>query len=455
MRTAAGSVLLYILLTGTIAFAQARDVGADIDGVMLPLAARHDVSGVVLIAKGSRTIAFRSYGLANREWQVPVSRDTRFLIGSISKQFTAAGILRLQDQGKLSLEDSLSKWFPGFPSAEQISVRLLLQHRAGLGRDLPKIERTRTQELTTAEIIDLLEAEPIVFQPGAKTQYSNNGYRVLARIIELVSGRDYPDFIEDDVLRPAGMTSSGVIRPQVGVERLARGYTPFPGPNGLGPAPFAAIRQTWGPGAVFSTADDLAKWSNALGSDLVLAEASRREMLTATKDGRGLGLGLATRYDRPTAGHDGVYFGFNASFDRFLDDGLTIVYLGNIETGALDQVRRALLAIATGHMPVPASPRRAVDPNVAVEPKDYLGTYEVFPGFNLMVRNTGRALLLGAGEGDFLLEPLSRDLFDYRLKYATVAFQRDAAGRVTGLNWQQGDQSFVCRRIRDSAPFPN
>lgn len=447
-------MLLGVLLAGTIASAQARDIGAQVDRVIAPLVARHDMSGVVLITEGDRTIAFRSYGLANREWQIPVSRDTRFLVGSISKQFTAAAILRLQEQGKLSLDDSLTRWFPGFPSAERITVRLLLQHRAGLGRDLPRLELTRTQELTTAEIIALIETEPLISQPGTQTQYSNNGYRVLARIIELASGRDYPDAIEHEVLRPAGMTSSGVLRPQIGVARLATGYTPFPGPNGIGPAPFTAIRQTWGPAAVFSTADDLAKWSNALGSDAVLGKESRRAMLTTTEDGRGLGLGLVTRYGRPTAGHDGVFFGFNASFDRFLDDGLTIVYLGNIETGALDQIRRALLAIATGHTPAPVGQRRAIDPSVAVEPKDYLGTYEVFPGFNLVVRNTGRALLLGAGEGDFLLEPLARDVFDYRLKYATVTFQRDAAGRVTGLTWQQGDQSFPCRRIRENAPFP-
>ena len=116
---------------------------------MAPFVARHDVAGAVLIAREGETFAFRAYGLANRGWGVPVARDTRFLVGSVSKQFTAAAILRLSEQGKLSLDDSIARWFPQFPSATRITVRLLLQHRAGLARDLPDIERTRTQELTS------------------------------------------------------------------------------------------------------------------------------------------------------------------------------------------------------------------------------------------------------------------------------------------------------------------
>ena len=326
-------------------------------------------------------------------------------------------------------------------------MRLLLQHRSGLSRDLPNLEQSRTQDLTSAELVALIMTAPLAAEPGTKTQYSNNGYRVLARIIELVSGMDYPDFVEAEVLAPAGMRQSGVLRPQVGVPKLATGYCPFPGVDQLGPAPWVSVRSSWGPGAVYSTVDDLVKWSIALGTNRVLTEASLKEMLTATADARGLGLGLTPLYGRPKAGHDGVYYGFNASFDRFLDDGLTVVYLGNIETGALNQVRSTLLAIATGHPPESVKPRPPPLAHWDIRPKDYVGRYEVFPGFHLTVRSRRDAVLLGAGEGDFLLEPIARDTFDYRLKYATVAFQRDGAGRVVGLTWQEGEQTFKCRRM--------
>ncbi len=428
-----------------------NELGAMVDNALSPLVARHDVSGAVLIAHGDHTKMFRAYGLANREWQIPVSRDTRFLIGSISKSFTSAAILRLHDRGKLSLDQSIMAWFPAFPSAETITVRLLLEHRAGLSRDLPNIEKTRVQELTTAETVALIQSVPLLADPGTKTQYSNNGYRVLARIIELVSGMDYPDFVESEVIAAAGMTQSGVLRPQTGVPKLAVGYCPFPGVDQLGPAPSVSARSSWGPGAVFSTVDDLAKWSKALRGNAFLSEASRRAMLTANADGRSLGLGVTSLYGRLKAGHDGVYYGFNASFDIFLDDGLTIVYLGNIETGALSQVRSALLAIATGNPLDPPKPRLPRTGNLTIHPQEYAGDYEVFPGFNLTVRSRRDALLLGAGEGDFLLEPVARDTFEYRLKYAAVVFQRDGQGRVTGLTWREGEQAFNCRRIGEGS----
>ena len=274
-----GLVMVVVLISPV--GAQQTTYESLIDAALNPLVERHDLSGAVLIAKEGRTLAFKAYGMANREWQTPVTRETRFLVGSISKSFTAAAVLRLQEGKKLSLDQPISTWLPEFPAGGKITVRLLLQHRSGLSRDLPNPEQSRTQDLTSAELVALIMTAPLAAEPGTKTQYSNNGYRVLARIIELVSGMDYPDFVEAEVLAHAGMTQSGVVRPQVGVPKLATGYCPFPGIDQLGPAPWVSARSSWGPAAVYSTVDDLVKWSIALGTNRVLTETSLREMLSA------------------------------------------------------------------------------------------------------------------------------------------------------------------------------
>jgi CubicO group peptidase (beta-lactamase class C family) len=422
------------------------DLGNRVDALLQPLVDRHDASGVVRIEQGGRTLFAAAYGLASREHNAPNTLRTRFLIGSISKQFTAAGILALQDRGRLGLDDTLDCFVAGFPSGDRITLRQLLTHTAGLSRDLPDPEINSTVTRSPAEIVDLLKAVPLVAEPGVRTSYSNNGYRVLARVIELAAGESYDGFIRSAVLEPAGMLDSGVFRDQDLIERLATGYCPWPGPDGLGRAPYAAASNTWGPGAIYATAPDLARWSRALSGDAVLSAGARQAMLAPTPDGRGLGVSVYARFGRRCVGHDGVYFGYTASFEWYPDDELTVVYLGNIETGSLRVIRPALPAIVFGepYPPAPARPEPAVVAPGALDA--FAGVYRVFPGLDLRVKRIGGALVLGAGDGYFLLDPVGADRFYYRLKYTSVSFERDAAGQVAALIWEEGPDTYRCAR---------
>ena len=418
-----------------------------IDTLMAPLVARGDASGVILIHHADQTRFADAYGFANREHDAPNHLNTRFLIGSIGKQFTAAAVLALQDSGRLHIDDRLDQHVPGFPNGDRITLRHLLAHTAGISRDLPDIERNTRTSHTLEEIADLIKRASLVSEPGERTNYSNNGYRILARVIEIVSGEDFGAFVKTRILERAGMRDSGVFRDQDSVKRLATGYCPWFGPDGVGPAPYCASSNGLGPGGIYTTAADLVSWSHALDTDAVLPAAARAEMLAPASDGRGLGVGLYRRFGRRCIGHDGVHFGYTASFEKYPDDDLTLVYLGNIETGSLGYIRAALPAIVFGQSytepPITPPPTPLAADRLAY----YTGAYEVFPGLVLTVKRMVDGLVLGAGESDFPLDPIGPDAFYYRLKYATVTFDRDASGAVSALLWAEGGNTFRCRRL--------
>jgi CubicO group peptidase (beta-lactamase class C family) len=418
-----------------------------IDAFMQPLVARGDANGVVLVAQGDEAVFAKTYGLASRTFGVPNALNTRFMVGSIGKQFTAAAVLVLQDQGRLSIQNTLARYVPDFPNGDRITLHQLLTHTAGLARDLPDLEHNTTLIHSLAEIAELIKTAPPAGEPGERTAYSNNGYRLLAYIVEQVSGQPFHRFVQQDVLERADMRESGVLRDQDLVPNLATGYCPWPGPDGLGPAPYASATNGFGPGGIYSTASDLVKWSRVFTTDAVLSPQARQQMLTPTDAGRGLGPLVYERYGRRCAGHDGVYRGYIASFETCLDEGTTLVYLGNIETGCLDLIRAGLPAMVFDQpyaIPQPSPTPVAVD---TARLSSYAGDYQVFPGLTLHVRQMDDWLMLGAGDGFFLLDPIGPDRFFYRLKYATVTFERDALGRTSTLNWSENGATYPCKRV--------
>ncbi len=301
---------------------------------------QHEIPGITLaIIQNGKKIKADGYGFANLEHKVPATKDTVFEIGSVTKQFTAAGIMLLVQDGKLSVDDKISTHLKDTPPFwSKITVRQLLTHTSGIKSytGLPGFELT--EHLTQAQFIEKIGAFPLEFQPGDKWDYCNTAYNLLGFIIENVSGKNYWDFMGERIFGPLGMNSTTNREPSILIPNRADGYEK--NKSGKLVNRDYDLTDIFSAGAIVSTVGDMAKWDAALNTGEILSAASKNEMWTATKLNKGATklYGFAW-YVEPldghkNIGHSGSTSGFSASFQRFPDDKLSIIVLCNsIESG--------------------------------------------------------------------------------------------------------------------------
>jgi len=300
---------------------------------------KHQIAGLAIaVIKDGKTVKTSFHGLANLEWNVPVSADTVFEIGSITKQFTAACILLLAEDGKLSLEDKISSHLANTPPAwSNITVRHLLTHTSGIKNytGLDGFELTR--HMNQAQFIAKIGSYPLDFQPGNSWSYCNSGYNLLGFIVENASGRGYWDFLRERIFTPLEMTNSTSRLPRLIVPHRAAGYELA---NGLHINRDYDLTDLFSAGAIISTITDLEKWNTALDAGSLLNASSRKEWWTPAKlnDGStknyGFGWNLEQLDGHRNIGHGGATSGFSATIQRFPDDHLAIIILTNAdETG--------------------------------------------------------------------------------------------------------------------------
>jgi CubicO group peptidase (beta-lactamase class C family) len=314
----------------------AARAGADaIDDLMRSEMGRHPIPGAALVVvKNGRTVKTAAYGIANLETRAPVTPETVFEVGSITKQFTAAAILLLAQDGKLTVDDKIARHLKDTPESwGRITIRQLLTHTSGLKNYTGLTGFELRRHLTQAQFIQLMAAHPLDFQPGEKWAYCNTEYNLLGFIIENVSGTNYWDFLRGRVLAPLQMTASGDRNSGVLPPNRARGYQTNSAGQFIARDP--DLTDIFAAGALASTVGDLAKWNAALDSDKILTAASRKEMWTPVKlnDGAthdyGFGWFLQPWQGHANIGHSGSTAGFSASLQRFPESGLTVILLTN------------------------------------------------------------------------------------------------------------------------------
>jgi CubicO group peptidase (beta-lactamase class C family) len=297
---------------------------------------RHIPGLSLLVARNGKIIRAEGFGLANVELQVPVKPETIFQSGSVGKQFTATAVMMLVDEGKISLEDPLTKFFPDAPTAwKDVTVRQLLSHTAGFG-DYPQDFDFR-KDWTEDELLKVVEGIPLAYPPGTKWDYSNLGYLTLGILIHRVTGEFYGDFLQQRIFQPLGMTSTRIINEADIIPNRAAGYRLVKG---------ELKNQEWVAPAMNTTADgslyfntlDLAKWDAALYTDKLLKKSSLDLMWTpvklkdgqTNKAGYGFAWFIENRQGHRCIHHDGAWQGFTTAIDRYVDDQLTVVALTNL-----------------------------------------------------------------------------------------------------------------------------
>lgn len=308
---------------------------------------RQHIPGLsLLVVHRGKILTAEGFGLANVELQVPVKPETVFQSGSMGKQFTATAVMMLVEQGKISLDDKLTKFFPNAPGTwTEVTVRELLSHTAGFG-DYPKKFNFR-KDWTEDELLKLVESIPLAYPPGTKWEYSNFGYLTLGILIHRVTGEFYGDFLQHKIFQPLGMTSTRIISEADIVPNRAAGYRLVKGElkNQEWVAPMV---NTTADGSLYFSILDLAKWDAALYTDKLLKTSSLDLMWTPVKlkNGQpnqghyGFGWFIDERNGHRCIHHDGSWQGFETAIDRYVDDQLTVVALTNLsgaEPGRITQ----------------------------------------------------------------------------------------------------------------------
>jgi CubicO group peptidase (beta-lactamase class C family) len=325
----------------------------EFDDLMARLAPPGGPGAAMAIQRGGEVIHSAGYGLANIEWNMPITPTTVFRIGSITKQFTAAAILRLAEHGRLSIDDPIEAHLPDYPVAgRRITLRHLLTHTSGIKNytALPNFN-FGGKSLRPAALIGVFKDLPLDFEPGERANYSNSGYALLGAVIEAITGQSYQDHVAEQFFAPLGLSQTYYLHDRPIVPQRASGYSQ--GAETRNAAPLA-MNNAYAAGALGSTVLDLLQWERALRGGRVVSPESYAAMTTATRlnDGAptlyGLGLRSLDYRGRRVVEHAGGINGFLAELGHWPEADLTIAVLSNSEAFPVEQALYALARRALG-----------------------------------------------------------------------------------------------------------
>ena len=335
------SAFIAVILLSLLSVANAQELSSELRGKIDKLAtdalAKSGVpSASIAVVRDGKIVYLNAYGSARLEPKTPATSGMRYSIGSISKQFTAAALLLLQEQGKLSLDDKVAKFIPDLTRANEVTIRQLLSHTSGYQDYWPQdyVMPMMLKPVTAAKILNMWARKPLDFDPGTKWQYSNTNYVIAGVIIEKVSGKPLLQFLQEKVFSPLSMTSVANIDEKKLGDTDPTGYMRY----GLGPVR-AAVKE--GPGWLFAagelamTAEDLAKWNISIMDRKLLRPASYRELEREAQLNNGmgtrygLGVSLATEAGHRAVSHGGEVSGFVSESIVFPDDRVSVIALTN------------------------------------------------------------------------------------------------------------------------------
>jgi CubicO group peptidase (beta-lactamase class C family) len=450
MHTRALLVVLTLLAANTCLLLAASgkpmsnltDLAANVDRYLAPYIERRDFSGVVLIACRGNVLYQKAYGLADCKTGVLNTVRTRFRIASVTKTFTAAAIVMLAERKRLSLNDALSKFLPGYPNGDKIRIQHLLGHEAGVPN--PEPADLFDKDLTPDELIDTFKSKPLEFEPGTRGKYSNGGYVLLARVVEKASGRPYAQFLNENIMKHLGMGDTVITDLREPPLVQAVGYEPAPGPVGLVAAPARHPSTLFGSGCLSSTAGDLRLWADAVRRERLF----KRSALAYT-----FGWGERNRYRHRYIEQSGRIPGFMSHLIVLLDEPVDIVCLCNVDTGLFGRLEKDLISLAFGE--ATDKPPRA--PVVARADAKWLqecsGKYQG-PGFILRLVEDGGQVYSKFDDGPARawLTPVANGDFYMRAEYAPVHVIRDTKGRATELTIAWGGTKPAMKLTRIPSP---
>jgi CubicO group peptidase (beta-lactamase class C family) len=334
-------VILFILISYEIIFAQVKT--AKIDEFMSAMVEYQQFTGTMLVAEKGKVIYKKGFGLANMDWDIPNVPNTKFRIGSITKQFVAMQIMQLVDEGKIKLDGKLSDYLPEYrkDTGEKITIHHLLTHTSGIPpyTGLPGFWSDSSRNSYDIDyMVKHFHSGDLEFEPGTQYKYNNSGYFLLAVIIEKVTGKSYEDNLKERILQPVKMNNTGVDRNQRILEKRASGY--YRHVNGYTNEPYFYMTNAMGAGDMYSTVEDLYLWDQALYTEKLLSKKLKEKMFTPYLDNYAYGWSVRNvSLDKSTdsvktISHSGGINGFNTRIYRLVNNQHLVVVFNN--TGGAD-----------------------------------------------------------------------------------------------------------------------
>ncbi len=390
----------------------------------------------IAVMKNGEIIKTQGYGYSNIEHQVPAKPETIYQSGSVGKQFTATGVMMLVEEGKINLDDPITKYFPEGPESwKTVKVRHLLSHTGGISNKLYDQINMR-EDITEEEILKKIAALPLDFKPGEKWNYSNPGYILLGILIHRVSGKFYGDFLQERIFKPLGMNTTRIINESDVIANRAAGYilekNEIKNQNWVAP-----MINTTADGSLYFTVLDLAKWDAALYTNRLLKPASLAQMWTPAKlnNGKieqyGFGWGFDEVRKHKIISHGGSWQGFTTYIARYVDDQLTAVVLTNFAASNPGTIAKGIAGFYNPELK-PIEPKQAkVDPKIF---DAYVGEYQLEPEYVIKITKQDDRLIAQAPEqAEFQLFPESETKFFLTVQEGNFTFVKDESGKVTHI----------------------
>lgn len=408
-------------------------VSERLDEYVTALADAGRFSGAVLVARGGTVLLSKGYGMANYEFSVPNSPQTVFPIGSNTKQFTAAGIMKLQEQGRLNITDPVSWYIAGAPQWKDIRIYNLLNHTSGIPSEGGFL-LTDPTDMALPELVKRFTSLPLTFEPGKGYTYSNNGFITLSYIIEQASGMSYDEYLQENIFLPLGMAGTGQDNARDVFAGRASGYTTMDTKHIH--YDLQNIHNSWGAGSLHSTTEDLYRWERAFHTPGAILSSESLDAMTEN----GYGIVKAVLDNRTVTGHGGRNFGFISYTLYYPDEDMTIIFLSNHDRTPMATLPKDLSAIVFNEQySLPQKIDREVAPLTAEALREYTGTYApvwektwtftVFPKGNSLFYTSAvpheTVELFYEGNDTFFVTPESTDSF---------IFTRDDNGKIDGLD---------------------
>ena len=405
-------------------------------------------SGSVLVAKDGVVLLREGFGAANREWDIPNAPDTKFRLGSITKQFTGVAIMQLVEAGKLSVDDPISKYYADAPAAwSKITIKHLLTHTSGIPSytAIPGFfDKDGRLPLKPAEIVKLTQDKPLEFEPGSKYAYDNTGYVLLGYVIEKVSGQTYADYVSQHLFQPLGLKNTGYDVTSQVLAKRASGYSPAKG-GGWENADYLDMSLPYAAGSLYSTVDDLLAWDRALTDGKLLTEASRKALWTDYGNKYGYGWAVSDQSGHSRISHGGGIHGFSTALNRYPNDGLVTIVLSNFQAASSSQIANNLAGLCFGtYQPVKA----IAVPTATLD--RYVGAYALRPDFILKVFREGDKLITQAtGQGPIAIVATAPGEFLAVGPNAKLIFEQTGDAPATALTLRQGSRDMKAPRVAE------
>jgi CubicO group peptidase (beta-lactamase class C family) len=425
-----------------------------VDAHLSPYLETGNFSGSVFVAREGEVLLSKSYGMADRSSGTPNGPQTSYYLASTSRIFTSAAILLLEQQGRLSVDDPLSRHLPDWPRGDEITIHDLLTLSAGFPNinTLPGYVSWSSSPQTPASLCEKFRDLPLEFEPGERPVHSNSNYNVLALLIERLSGRTYGEFLEQELFAPLGMTRTAHDdHPERQVADRAVGYTPV-GHADLKPDPRANIHWSvkTGNGSIYSTAEDLYRFDRMLAGATLLNETSVAKLFTAHFPSVGYGWFVTDDEGSTRISIGGRSPGFGSSWIRLAEPDVTVIVLGNIYNGVPTTIASDLVAMTTGReVPRASISAAAPDPAVAAA---VTGTYQFGPDFY----NPNGRVTVDVRDGHVFnrqawLIPAGDMTFIHRVYWSTLTFVEDESGHVHQLRYDRFTGEREDQRVDDRA----